>query len=70
MREGLPFDQFIEKVQESGSVRVIVVDENSGSMGSVTVPVAALTAKNCNNGYLFSGASGFSAVGFPLAFAS
>ena len=30
MREGLPFDQFIEKVQESGSVRVIVVDENSG----------------------------------------
>jgi hypothetical protein len=46
MREGLPFDQFIEKVQESGSVRVIVVDENSGSMGSVTVPIAALTAKN------------------------
>ncbi len=46
MREGLPFDQFIEKVRESGSVRVIVVDENSGSIGSVTVPVAALTAKN------------------------
>jgi hypothetical protein len=46
LREGVPFDQFIEKVQESGSVRVIVVDENSGSMGSVTVPVAALRAKS------------------------
>jgi VWFA-related protein len=46
MREGLPFDQFIEKVQESGSIRVIVVDGNSGNMGSVTVPVASLRAKN------------------------
>lgn len=46
MREGIPFDQFIEKVQDSGSIRIIVVDENSGSMGSVTVPAAALKAKN------------------------
>lgn len=46
MREGTPFDQFIERVQDSGSLRIIVVDENSGSMGSVTIPVAALKAKN------------------------
>jgi len=46
MREGIPFDQFIEKVQDSGSLRIIVVDENSGSMGSVTVPALALKVKN------------------------
>jgi VWFA-related protein len=46
MREGIPFDQFIERVQDTGSLRIIVVDENSGSMGSVTIPVAALKAKN------------------------
>jgi len=46
LREGLPFDQFIEKLPDSGSIRVIFVDENSGSMGSVTIPVAALRAKS------------------------
>ena len=46
LREGLPFDQFLEKVPDSGSIRVIVVDENSGSMGSVTMPVAALRGKS------------------------
>jgi hypothetical protein len=42
LREGIPFDQFVEKVQGSGSVRIIVVDENSGRMGSVTLPALAL----------------------------
>ncbi|HEY6377305.1 MAG TPA: VWA domain-containing protein, partial [Edaphobacter sp.] len=41
-KEGIPFDQPIEKKQNVGSVRVVVVDENSGKMGSVTIPAAAL----------------------------
>jgi len=28
-----------------GSVRIVVLDENSGRMGSVTIPVAAITSK-------------------------
>jgi VWFA-related protein len=46
LRDGIPFDQFIEKAHGSGSVRIIVVDENSGRMGSVTVPALALQRKN------------------------
>lgn len=42
LREGIPFDQFIEKIPDAGSVRILVVDRNSGSMGSVTIPAAAL----------------------------
>ena len=33
LREGIPFDQPIEKKQGIGSVRIVVVDENSGRMG-------------------------------------
>jgi VWFA-related protein len=43
--EGIPFDQFIAKKQDAGSVRIVVVDENSGRMGSVTIPVSALPGK-------------------------
>jgi hypothetical protein len=43
---GIPFDQYIEKKPDTGSVRVIVVDENSGRMGSVTVPAVALQSAN------------------------
>ncbi len=42
LREGIPFDQIVGKRENTGSVRVVVVDENSGWMGSVTVPAAAL----------------------------
>lgn len=42
MRDGIAFDQRIESKQESGSVRLVVVDENSGRMGSITLPVRAL----------------------------
>jgi VWFA-related protein len=44
--EGIPFDQFIAKKQDAGSVRIVVVDENSGRMGSVTIPVSALAGKS------------------------
>jgi VWFA-related protein len=42
--EGLTFDERIESTPVSGSLRVVVVDVNSGHMGSVTVPTAALAA--------------------------
>jgi hypothetical protein len=46
LRDGIPFDQTVDSTLQSGSVRIIVVDENSGRMGSVTVPAAALAAKH------------------------
>ncbi len=38
LREGVDFDQFVAADQKAGSVRIVVVDENSGRMGSVTLP--------------------------------
>jgi VWFA-related protein len=45
MRDGIPLVQSFEIKPNTGSVRAIVVDENSGRMGSVTVPIAALVLK-------------------------
>jgi hypothetical protein len=45
LRDGIPFDQAIERKANLDSVRVLVVDENSGRMGSVTVPASALRTK-------------------------
>lgn len=42
LHDGIPFDQSIEGIANFASVRVVVVDENSGRMGSVTIPAAAL----------------------------
>jgi VWFA-related protein len=42
--EGLTFDERIDATPVTGSLRVVVVDVNSGHMGSVTVPTAALEA--------------------------
>jgi VWFA-related protein len=41
LKDGIPFDQAVEAAQGTGSIRVVVVDENSGRMGSVTIPVSA-----------------------------
>jgi VWFA-related protein len=46
LQQGIPFDQYIEKRPDAGSLRIVVVDENSGRMGSVTVPAAALKGKS------------------------
>jgi VWFA-related protein len=43
--QGLPFEQVVHKVQDAGSVRILVVDENSGRMGSITVPAASMMVK-------------------------
>ncbi len=45
MREGIPFEQAIETGPDTGSVRIVVVDENSGRMGSLTVPASAIASK-------------------------
>jgi hypothetical protein len=45
MKEGLTFDERLEAKQINGSLRVIVIDLNSGRIGSVTVPSTALIAK-------------------------
>jgi hypothetical protein len=41
MRDGLTFDQQIPSLPEGGVVRIVVVDENSGRMGTVTIPSSA-----------------------------
>lgn len=38
MREGIPFEQYIDKKELSESLRIMVVDENSGRIGSITLP--------------------------------
>ncbi len=42
LREGVPFNEFVDAGQANGTIRVIVIDENSGRMGSITLPGAAL----------------------------
>ena len=40
--EGVPFDHFVQLKPGMDSLRVLVVDENSGRMGSVTIPATAI----------------------------
>jgi VWFA-related protein len=42
---GVPFDQLVEREQKTGSIRVVIVDETSGRIGSVTVPATAMQGK-------------------------
>jgi hypothetical protein len=42
----IPVDQLIEKDAETSSFRILAVDENSGHMGSITIPAAALGQQN------------------------
>jgi VWFA-related protein len=39
LQDGIPFAEYVEHKQNFGTARIIVVDENSGRMGSVTLPV-------------------------------
>jgi VWFA-related protein len=40
LREGIPFEQYFAGAQKSGTVRMIVVDETSGRIGTITLPAA------------------------------
>ena len=44
LHEGIPFAEYVEHARNYGTVRIIVVDENSGRMGSITLPVEAESA--------------------------
>jgi VWFA-related protein len=45
LRDGIPFDQYLDEQQISETVRVIVVDENSGHIGSITLPASTASIK-------------------------
>lgn len=40
LRDGIPFDQYLDSKQNASNVRLIVVDEASGHIGSITLPPA------------------------------
>jgi VWFA-related protein len=42
MPSGIPFDHFVQMQSQMASLRVLVVDENSGRMGSITIPATAI----------------------------
>lgn len=41
LQEGLPFNQPLPAHTDHGSIRVVVIDENSGRLGSITLPSLA-----------------------------
>jgi len=45
LREGISFNQVLESTANVESVRIVVLDRNSGRMGSITIPAAAISAK-------------------------
>ena len=42
LEEGIPFDQLVARKEDAGTIRIVVVDENSGRMGSATAPATVL----------------------------
>lgn len=40
LRSGIVFDQYVDRKKGAGSLRIIVVEENSGRIGSITLPAA------------------------------
>jgi VWFA-related protein len=42
MPAGIPYQRVVETASKLGSIRILVVDANSGRMGSVTIPASAL----------------------------
>jgi len=44
LNNGITFDQFVGQKQGTGTLRIIVVDENSGRIGSITLPASILKA--------------------------
>jgi VWFA-related protein len=40
--DGILFDEFVDEKADAGTLRIVVVDENSGRIGSITLPAAVL----------------------------
>ena len=45
LADGIPFERHLQLKEGTDSLRVLVVDEDNGRMGSVTVPASAFTNK-------------------------
>jgi hypothetical protein len=45
LRDGINIDETIRSLPENGALRVVVVDENTGRIGTLTLPVTALNRK-------------------------
>ena len=45
LANGLPLEHSLKIKQGTDSLRILVVDENDGRMGSVTVPASAIAVK-------------------------
>jgi VWFA-related protein len=45
-QEGLPFSQTLNSAPDMGSIRVLVVDENSGRIASITLPASSLQGQS------------------------
>jgi VWFA-related protein len=43
--EGFPFNQTLNSAPDMGSLRVLVVDENSGRIGSITLPASSIQSR-------------------------
>lgn len=44
MSSTMPFERFVPLKAAAGSLRIVVVDENTGRMGSVTIPASAIVS--------------------------
>jgi VWFA-related protein len=44
--KGIPFEQFVERTSDIASLRILVVDQNSGRIGSLTIPASLLNPAN------------------------
>lgn len=49
LRDGLTLDEALPAMTGGGALRVVVIDENSGRMGTVTIPASALPSKSAAN---------------------
>jgi len=45
LRDGINIDEPIRSLPENGALRVVVVDENTGRIGTLTLPVTSLNRK-------------------------
>jgi hypothetical protein len=45
LQNGFPFEVALQARPGSESVRIVVVDENSGRMGTLTIPASSLMTK-------------------------